>query len=104
MEQSSLNPKYLAGTPRIYVASLADYNSGRLHGRWIDAGQSAEAIREQIAEMLAESKEPIAEEWAIHDYEGFGDLGLSEWQDIDKVAEVAFLIGEHGPVFASLLG
>lgn len=104
MEQSSLNPKHLAGMPRIYVASLADYNSGRLHGRWIDADQSADAIREQIAEMLAESKEPIAEEWAIHDYEGFGDLGLSEWEDIDKVAEVAFLIGEHGPVFASLLG
>jgi len=104
MEQSSSNPKHLAGTPRIYVASLADYNAGRLHGRWIGADQSAEAIREQIAEMLAESKEPIAEEWAIHDYEGFGDLGLSEWEDIDKVAEVAFLIGEHGPVFASLLG
>lgn len=104
MEQSSLNREHAAGVLRIYVASLADYNNGRLHGRWIDADQPAEAIREQIAEMLAESKEPIAEEWAIHDYEGFGDLGLSEWEDIDKVAEVAFLIGEHGPVFASLLG
>ena len=24
-------------TPRIYVACLAAYNNGRLHGRWIDA-------------------------------------------------------------------
>ena len=64
MEQSSLNPKRIANTPRIYVASLADYNAGRLHGRWIDADQPIEVIREEIAEMLTESKEPIAEEWA----------------------------------------
>lgn len=88
--------------PRIYVASLADYNAGRLHGRWIDADQPAEAVHDEIAKMLAESEEPIAEEWAIHDYEGFGDLSLSEYEDIDKVAELAFLIGEHGELFASL--
>ena len=90
-------------TPRIYVASLADYNAGRLHGRWIDADQSADAIRDEISQMLAESKEPIAEDWAIHDYEYFGDLRLSEYEGIDQVAEVAFQISEHGPVFASLL-
>jgi antirestriction protein len=104
MEQSNLNRDRTAETPRICVASLADYNAGRLHGRWIDADQPAEAIREQIALMLAESKEPIAEEWAIHDYENFGGLTLSEYEDIDKVAEVAFLIAEHGSVSASLLG
>jgi antirestriction protein len=104
MEQGNLNRERTAETPRIYVASLADYNAGRLHGRWIDADQPAEAIREQIALMLAESKEPVAEEWAIHDYENFGGLGLSESEDIDRIAEVALLITEHGPVFASLLG
>ncbi len=104
MTRTCTNHEHTAGTPRVYVASLADYNSGRLHGRWIDADQPAAAIREQIAEMLAESKEPIAEEWAIHDYEGFGDLGLSQYEDIDSVAEAASLITEHGPVFASLLG
>lgn len=103
MEQSSLNRQRIAETPRIYVASLADYNAGRLHGRWIDADQPAEAIREQIAQMLAESKEPIAEEWAIHDYENFGSLSLSEFEDIDQIAEVARLITQHGPVFAPLL-
>ena len=40
-------------TPRIYVASLADYNSGRLLGRWIDADQPVEDIHREIAEMLA---------------------------------------------------
>lgn len=103
MEQNRLKQSHTGETPWIYVASLADYNAGRLHGRWIDANQSADAIREQIAQMLAESKEPVAEEWAIHDYEYFGDLKLSEFADIDQVAEAAHQIVEHGPVFAALL-
>ncbi len=103
MTHCSLEQKHIAETPRIYVASLADYNAGRLHGRWIDADQSAETIREQIAQMLAESKEPVAEEWAIHDHENFGDLRLDEFDDIDRVAEVAHLMTEYGSVFASLV-
>lgn len=91
-------------TPRIYVASLADYNAGRLLGRWIDADQPAEGIHQAIAAMLKESKEPIAEEWAIHDYENFGSLTLSEFADIQSVAEAARLIVEHGEVFAELVG
>jgi antirestriction protein len=92
-----------AATPRIYVASLADYNAGRLHGRWIDADQDADTIHAQIASMLAESGEPIAEEWAIHDYENFDGLRLSEYEDIATVAEAAQLIVEHGPVFGHLM-
>lgn len=90
-------------TPRVYVASLADYTAGRLHGCWIDADQPAEIIREQITEMLAQSREPIVEEWAIHDYEGFGGLHLSEYEDIEHVAQLAHLMAEHGPLFADLV-
>lgn len=90
-------------TPRIYVASLADYNAGRLHGCWIDASEPIETVREEIARLLARSPEPIAEEWAIHDYENFGGLRLSEFEDLERVAEVARLIVEHGPVFAQLV-
>lgn len=89
--------------PRIYVASLADYNTGRLHGRWIDADQPAKAIREAIQAMLDESPETIAEDWAIHDYEHFEELRLSECEDIDNLAAVACGIVEHGPVFACLV-
>ena len=53
--------------------------------------------------MLAESKEAIAQDWAIHDYENFGALRLSEYEGIDQVAEAAYQIFEHGPVFAALL-
>lgn len=90
-------------TPRIYVASLSDYNAGRLLGRWIDADQEADTIHAEIRAMLAESKEPPAEEWAIHDHEGFGDWSPREYESIETVAEVARLIGEHGDIFAGLV-
>ena len=84
-------------TPRIYVASLADYNAGRLHGRWIDASQDVDEIREEIRQMLAASCEPVAEEWAIHDYDGgLGGLRLDEFETIEYVHEVARAIEEHG--------
>ena len=49
--KSPRTPQHLSGTPRIYVASLSDYNAGHLHGRWIDADQDPDAIREEIAAM-----------------------------------------------------
>jgi hypothetical protein len=56
---------------------------GRLHGEWIDADQSADAIYEDVKRMLAASPEPGAEEWAIPDYEGFGELRLSGWESFE---------------------
>jgi antirestriction protein len=86
--------------PRIYVASLADYNAGRLHGAWVDAGVGAERLAEEIAGMLERSPTPGAEEWAIHDYEGFGPLRLGEYEPIERVARLAEGIAEHGQAFA----
>lgn len=83
-------------TPQVYVACLAAYNNGVLHGRWIDANQSASDIHAEIAAMLKESPERLAEEWAVHDYEGFGEIHLSEWPDIERVSELARLINDHG--------
>ncbi|MBF0489350.1 MAG: antirestriction protein ArdA [Candidatus Omnitrophica bacterium] len=87
-------------TPRIYVACLAAYNNGFLHGAWIDANQDVEAIYDAIKDML--SKSPIigAEEFSIHDYEGFCGLRLSEFEDISKVAEIAAMIEEHCEAWA----
>lgn len=105
MNFTCINPQSATdATPRLYVASLADYNAGILHGVWIDACQPIEAIWKQVSEMLAESAQSVAEEWAIHDYENFGGLRLSEFEDLEKVADVARLIAEHGPVFAELVG
>ena len=87
--------------PRIYVASLADYNEGRLYGAWIDAAQDEEELERRAKEMLAHSPSPGAEEWAIHDYEGFGLLRLDEFESLASVAKVASGIAEHGPAFAA---
>jgi antirestriction protein len=84
---------------RIYVASLSDYNAGRLHGVWIDCeGKSEGDIRAEVSAMLAASTEPYAEEWAIHDHEGFGSL-IGECTSFDRVAILAELIEEHGDAF-----
>lgn len=88
---------------RIYVACLAAYNAGHLHGEWIDADQDADGIRQAIQKMLARSPIQGAEEYAIHDYEGFGDLHLSEFADLQDIAEKADLITEHGALAAKLI-
>ena len=85
---------------RIYVACLAAYNNGVLHGKWIDATQSEDEIWEEIRAMLKASPIPGAEEHAIHDYEGFGGMRLSEYESIARVAEMASAIEDHGVAFA----
>ena len=47
------------------------------------------------------SPSPGAEEWAIHDYEGFGALRLDEFESLADVARIAKGIAEHGPAFAA---
>ena len=89
---------------RIYVACLAAYNNGILHGRWINARQEASAIWKGVISMLAASPIEGAEEWAIHDYEGFGDIRLSEWDSFERVSELAIFLGDHGTLGAHLLG
>lgn len=87
--------------PRIYVASLSDYNAGRLHGAWIDAELEPEQIEREIAGMLERSPEPLAEEWAIHDYEGFHGIRLSEYEPLGRLSRIASGIREHGAAFAA---
>lgn len=87
--------------PRIYVASLSDYNAGRLHGRWIDAARDPAELHADIDAMLRVAPARDAEEWAIHDHEGFGDWRLSEYESIETVSAVAAGIVEHGPAVAA---
>lgn len=84
---------------RIYVADLQAYNNGTLYGKWIDADQSEEEILEEIQEMLKNSPYPNSEEWAIHDYEGFGNYSISEHESIENVSQLAQSINEHGEAF-----
>src|SRR5688572_9380760 len=72
--------KTMTNEIRIYVADLAAYNAGHLHGVWIDATQDVEDIQAQIDAMLKSSPVADAEEYAIHDYEGFDGYNLGEYE------------------------
>ncbi|ABO47128.1 antirestriction protein ArdA [Francisella tularensis] len=85
--------------PKIHTACLASYNNGFLYGKWIDANQDVSALEEEIQEILADSPMPDAEEWAIHDYEDFDNLGLSEYESLETISQVAQNIVEHGELF-----
>ena len=50
--------------------------------------------------MLKASPERGSEEWAVHDYEGFCEISLSEWPDIARVSKIAALIEDHGEAFS----
>ncbi|MGR4863165.1 antirestriction protein ArdA [Caulobacter sp. LARHSG274] len=82
--------------PRIYVACLAAYNQGELHGAWIDVDDDADAVREAISAMLAASPVAGAEEYAIHDEEDFGAVEIAEYASIDRVVEIAVFLRERG--------
>jgi antirestriction protein len=72
-----------------------------LYGAWFDAAQEADELWKNIKKMLEGSPSPGAEEWAIHDYEGFGLLHLNEFESLEAVAKIAAGIVEHGPAFAA---
>ena len=91
-----------APTPRVYLACLASYNAGILHGVWADATDE-DALREAVAAMLAESPIEGAEEFAIHDHEGFGSWGPDEYEGLAEVAGKGAFIAEHGQLGAELL-
>jgi antirestriction protein len=88
-------------TPRIYVACLSAYCNGKLHGAWIDCNQDADAIAAEIKEMLSHSPEPDAEEWAIHSHENWQRIEIGEHEDIERLAELAQMLAEHGAAFGA---
>lgn len=89
--------------PRIYVADLAAYNAGMLHGRWIDATQDIESIRAEVLALLERSPVSDAEEYAIHSYEGFGDFSISEHEGLKSAHKKALFIKEHQELGAAVL-
>lgn len=53
--------------------------------------------------MLAASPVEGAEEWAIHDAEGFGGVRIEEYAGFDRVSELAAFLVECGEIGAALL-
>jgi len=88
---------------KIYVACLAAYNNGHLHGRWINANQEPYDIWDEVSAMLMASPIADAEEWAIHDYDGFEGASISEYEGFDEISKKAAFIAEHGALGGKLL-
>ena len=99
--------------PAIYVADLAAYNSGILHGNWISlADKSSDEVSEEIEAILAEGTKLYSEkhtlngkheEYAIHDYEGFGPIKVGEYDSVsDLVDHVERMSDDPDKYFAYL--
>ncbi len=89
--------------PKIHVADLAAYNNGILHGAWIDATQDLQDILKAVRDMLKASPIEDAEEYSLHDYEGFGGVELSEYEGLESANNKALFIEEHGELGAAVL-
>ena len=87
----------------IYVADLAAYNDGKLHGVRIDMTKNLDDIQDQINQMLEASPLGCAEEYAIHDYEGFGEYVVGEYERIPFVHKIACFIKEYPDLADKLL-
>jgi antirestriction protein len=84
--------------PRVWIACLAAYNDGCLHGEWVDAS-SVEALEKGRRRVLASSPIPGAEEAAIHDYDGFPAglaSALGEYPDFAVLGTVGSILTDLG--------
>lgn len=88
---------------RIYVACLASYNAGILHGAWIDAAEGQDHLIDATKTMLAASPIKRAEEWAIHDHEGFAEGLIQEYTSFVRVAALAEFLEAHSKIGAAVL-
>lgn len=86
--------------PRIWIGSLADYNNGTLTGDWVYAAVDDDELVNAAKRIVASSETPDAEEYAIFDYDEFGDFKVGEYEQLSLVAKVARGIAEHGSPFA----
>lgn len=77
----------------IYVACLASYNAGILHGKWIDCTQGTEHVWDEIKDILANSPVGDAEEWEIHDYSfDVFSRGIQNYCHVEDICAIAELL------------
>ena len=75
--------------PAVYIANLAAYNGGSLRGAWINPSADTDDLGEQILAAIGNADN----EWAIHDYNNFPNLG--EHPSVKDIAKVAAMFEEH---------
>jgi len=98
---------------RIYVACLASYNNGFLHGKWFDLKDfsNADDLRDAITSDVLESKDnpttlkygETCEEYAIHDFEAPKGIKIGEYSDLDELMEMQeILADDNGEIILAL--
>ena len=90
----------VANPPRVYVACLAAYNNGILHGAWIDCDRSEYEIFSDIEEIINSSPVEGAEEWAIHAFDNWKGLRIKENEDIEELTNLAQLVIKYGAAYS----
>ena len=81
-------------SPKVWIECLASYNSGNSVGRWVNVPETVEEMQELINEVLQNSKEPFAEEWAFHCHEYFEPFDVSEYESLDSLVKKANIINQ----------
>ncbi|WP_054944142.1 antirestriction protein ArdA [Novosphingobium sp. KN65.2] len=81
----------LAKSPCPNVQRTRCTSCGHIQSEHVDS-----SIDDECDECGGELGEPFAsaEEWAIHDHEGFAGLISSEWPDLDEVAAIAEVLND----------
>ncbi len=89
--------------PRVYVQPLGAYNAGKGGGAWVEVDEDPDDFQDAIDEVLAASPVKGEEEWAFHDYDGFGDFKVSEYESVANLSNIAALIEEHGDAVVAFI-
>ena len=85
-----------------YIACLASYNNGCLHGAWVDleVASTVEEVQKCIDWVMATSPTPGAEEYAVYDWSGVPrSISGQEWPYWEEVLTLVGAIDEHGEAF-----
>ncbi len=88
----NISTETIKKTPRVYVACLASYNAGILHGKWVEVTSSEEELLNEIKNVLNSSTEEGAEEWAFHDHEYFEPFNVEEYTSTKTLCEYASVL------------
>lgn len=80
--------------PAVWVACLAAYNSGILHGKWVNVPGTVEEMQEEIDSVIKSSPVPDAEEWEFHDHSDFKPFEIHQWEDIDSLVMKANILND----------
>ena len=74
---------------RIYVADLAAYEAGHLHGVWLDATSEVSDMHKQVDAMLADSPVSYPSGYAVRAFEGFEGYTVGEYVGLQAAHDLA---------------